>query len=227
MFRKLLVLLFILLNINLSAQKLLFLGNSLTYTNELPRIVKTIANQFGKSISIQSLCFPNYGLEDHWRDGKLQKLITTEEFDFVIFQQGPSSQAYGRSSLIEYGGKISSLAKKHNSQPAYFMVWPSVQYYHTFDGVIKNHSDAANINKALLIRVGEAWRTFRKSNPTIDLYMRDRFHPSEAGSVLAALIHIRTLFPDIDLKSIKFNTVSQWIKNEDSFAMMLDMAQKL
>ncbi|OEK00874.1 hypothetical protein BFP97_04830 [Roseivirga sp. 4D4] len=203
------------------AQKILYVGNSLTYSNDLPEIVERLGKSLNKKIETQCICFPNYGLEDHWNDGLIQASVSKGEFDYVIFQQGPSSQAYGRTSLIDFGGRISKLSIKHEAKPAYFMVWPSVQYYQTFDGVIKNHTDAAQLNKALLIKGGEIWRSFRESYDTIELYQRDQFHPSMTGSFLMALTHIKYLFPTSDLSLLKHRKFREWIPDKESFDLMI------
>jgi len=125
----------------------------------------------------------------------------------VLFQQGPSSQAYGRSSLLKYGGMISNLARTHDTRPAYLMVWPAVQYYHTFSGVIANHEAAALKNDALLIPVGKAWQQYRRGTFEEDLYDHDQFHPAASGTLLTALTVVRVLFPAIDPEEIPYRKI--------------------
>src|SRR5688500_10829463 len=61
---------------------ILFVGNSLIYTNDLPSLVKQCVKEKGHYITTESLAFANYSLEDHWIDGELQKLIKEKKFDF-------------------------------------------------------------------------------------------------------------------------------------------------
>ncbi len=192
----LLIIYFVHFNSSVNAQdvSILFIGNSLTYSNNLPQILTKIGANNGMEISTHQLCFPNYGLEDHWNERNIQGAIKAQNFDYVIFQQGPSSQAYGRSSLIEYGGKISRVCHENDSKPAYFMVWPSTNYYHTFDGVIKNHVDASIQNKAGIIPVGSLWKKYREAVSNAGLYASDGFHASKKGSFLAALTMFQFLF---------------------------------
>lgn len=211
---------------SLFAQNILFIGNSLTYSNDLPGMVETIAKVYDKQISTECICLPNYGLEDHWNDGLIQKKIGNEKFDYVLFQQGPSSQAYGRSSLFDFGGKISSLAKENDTKPGYFMVWPSVQYYHTFEGVIKNHKDAAEANESIVVPVGELWSQFRKAPFKTDLYSADQFHPSSTGSFLAALTIVATLFPEIELSDLKYNKFRAFVSSKNDFEKMMGLVVK-
>ncbi len=171
--------------------RILFVGNSLTYTNDLPAILSGLAKAEGQTITATSFCFPNYGLEDHWASGQLQALLATQQFDVLIAQQGPSSQADGLQSLIEYGGKISALCRQHGVRFGYLMVWPSVGYYGTFDGVIGNYEAAARQEQALLFPAGKIWKAYLQDHPPTDLYGPDLFHPSLEGSFLVALTIFR------------------------------------
>ncbi len=187
--------------------EILFIGNSLTYTNDLPGMVRRLGETVDQKIRVTSVCYPNYALEDHWRDGEIQKLLKRGQFEYVLFQQGPSSQAYGRTSLQKYGGMISNLARRNSVEPTYLMVWPAVQYYHTFPGVIANHEAAAQKNDALLVPAGEAWQHYRTGTFDEDLYGPDQFHPSATGTLLTALTVVQVLFPDLDPGQIPYRKV--------------------
>lgn len=173
---------------------ILFIGNSLTYTNKLPQLVKKNAKLKGIKINTKMIAFPNYAIEDHWLDGQVQKLISSKKYDFVIIQQGPSSQSDGRKMLIEYGKKYSSLCKLNEAKLCYFMVWPSINYYHTFDNVIKNYKDAAAINNSILLPVGQRWKDSIDSTKNNEYYGLDGFHPSIKGSQMAAKVIVEHLF---------------------------------
>jgi hypothetical protein len=173
---------------------ILFVGNSLTYTNNLTKLVKKKAKTIGINVKTKLVAYPNYALIDHWNDGKVQKLIASKKFDYVIIQQGPSSQNEGRQMLIEDGKKYSNLCKLNNVKLCYFMVWPSLVYYHTFDGVIKNHQDAATINNAILLPVGEVWKDDIENSNSYEYYSSDGFHPSKKGSQIAAKVIVEHLF---------------------------------
>jgi hypothetical protein len=173
---------------------ILFIGNSLTYTNDLPYLVKKTAKLRGIIIRTKMIAFPNYAIEDHWNNGEVQKLIASKKYDFVIIQQGPSSMPDGRKMLIEYGEKYSALCKNNNAKLSYFMVWPSRTYYHTFKGVINNYRDAANVNSAILCPVGEIWKDYFERTNNFDYYGSDGFHPSPKGSQVAADVIVEYLF---------------------------------
>lgn len=173
---------------------ILFIGNSLTYTNNLPELVKNSAKSKGLTIETSTIAYGNYAIIDHWSDGEAQEQIASKQFDFVIIQQGPSSQPYGREVLIEYGKLYSALCKTNGAKLGYYMVWPSLTYYYTFDDVIKNHRDAASINDAILCPVGEVWKEHFDATDNFDYYGSDGFHPSLKGSQVAADVIVESLF---------------------------------
>jgi hypothetical protein len=165
---------------------ILFVGNSLTYTHNLPVLVEEIAKTYGVKISTEILASPNYALEDHWNDGELQKLIASKKFQYVVVQQGPSSQADGRTMLLDYGQRIKTLCDKNNAQLVFFMVWPSRANSVTFDGVISNYTEAAAKTGSLLCPVGKIWKEHFEKTSDYSYYGPDGFHPSLSGSRIAA-----------------------------------------
>lgn len=171
---------------------ILYVGNSLTYSNDLPALVSSVGSSKGKSIFYETLTFPNYALEDHWIEGKMQKLICEGNFDFVVVQQGPSSQSDGRVMLLDYGRRIKDICTSRGTELAFFMVWPAKSYFHTFDGVIKNHTDAAQETNSLLCAVGTEFKMLGDRGD-FRFYSADNFHPSVEGSQMAAEIIYSTL----------------------------------
>ena len=176
-----------------TALSVLFVGNSLTYSNNLPELVKKEAAIKGVTLHYKTLALPNYALIDHWNQGTLQKEIKSKAYQWVVVQQGPSSQPYGREVLMEYGTKIDALCKENKAQLAFFMVWPSLTHYQTFEGVITNYTDAATHTDALLLPVGKYWKAHFDETHNFDYYAEDGFHPSEKGSQAAAKIIVNHL----------------------------------
>lgn len=208
---------------NGQVQNVLIVGNSLSYSNSMPNIIETIGEVDGIKLKIECLCKPNYALIDHWDDGQLQQLIANKKFDFIVLQQGPSSQEWGREVLIEYGLKIKKLAESASSQLAFYMVWPSVQYYFTFPGVIDNYSAAAKISDSMLLPVGVVWEDYIASTNNYEIYSGDRFHPSKKGSFLAAMVIYMNLY---DRNNLEYHSeYNKWV-DEETFSNYSSIAGK-
>lgn len=172
---------------------ILFIGNSLTSANDLPELIKTKAKYYGYNITFKMHTLPNYSISDHWKDGEVQKLISSKTFDIVIIQQGPSSRPQGKKILLNYGKKYSDLCKANNAVLAYFMVWPTLQNFDTFNDVIENYEITAETNNAILCPVGKVWKDYFDRSKKFDYYDTDNFHPSKKGTEVAANVILKAI----------------------------------
>jgi hypothetical protein len=57
------------------------------------------------------------------------------------------------------------------------------------------------------------------------LYDSDGFHPSKAGSFLAALTIFHQLYPSKDLSQMKLADYSQWVKDQASFDRIIELVK--
>ena len=177
-----------------SPARLLFIGNSLTYENDLPGMVCLLARSAGRPLVCESVARPDYGLEDHWRDGEARKAIAAGRWDIVVLQQGPSALPESRRVLIDYTRRFDAEIKKAGARTALYLVWPSRARRGDFEAVSRSYRAAAQAVGATLLPVGEAWRAAWALDDGLPLYQADGFHPSDAGTYLAALVAYRHLF---------------------------------
>jgi len=176
-----------------AALNVLFIGNSLTYTNDLPGILLALIDSAAAGpAEIASVAYANFGLEDHWLSGEAREAIALGGWDVVVIQQGPSA-TQGRPSLLEYSERFAAEARAIGAELALYMVWPSQARSFDFDGVSDSYRTAAANVGGLLFPAGEAWRAAWAVNPSLPLYGADGFHPSPMGSYLAALVMFEQL----------------------------------
>ncbi|HEY9285003.1 MAG TPA: SGNH/GDSL hydrolase family protein [Pyrinomonadaceae bacterium] len=173
---------------------MLFVGNSLTYENDLPATVKVLAESGGKRFTYKTVAFPNFSLEDHWNQSHARRALASSRWDFVVLQQGPSASPEGLEVLLKYTKLFSEEIRRAGARPALYMVWPSAARFGDFGKVIENHAMAARQAGCVLIPAGEAWRAALRRDPHLPLYTSDGFHPSPEGSYLVALLIYARLF---------------------------------
>lgn len=183
---------------------ILFIGNSLTYQNNLPELVKKIAACDDTQLVYKMIALPDYALEDHWNDGNAGKEIQSGKYNFVIVQQGPSSQTEGYTLLKDYSAKFAELAKANNAQLVFYMVWPAKARSFDFPGVYKSYKNAATQTHGVFSPAGQAWLTLWKTNPDFLLYGPDHFHPNSNGSLLAAMVLYGSITNKNDLQFVNF-----------------------
>lgn len=173
--------------------RLLFVGNSLTYSYNIPSLVVQMATQAGlPAPAKQSIAEPNYALEDHWNVGAARSALATGHYTTVIFQQGPSTLVESGADLTFWLSRWADEARKYGTRPAAYVVWPPRGG--DLDAGIANYTTAANVAGAAIYPVGQAWREAWRIDADLPLYGPDQFHPSQHGAWLAALVICAMVF---------------------------------
>lgn len=168
--------------------RILFIGNSLTTTNDLPAMIERLGRDGGLPIVTRTVAEGGFSLEDHWNHGAAQRVIAEGGWSVVVLQQGPSALAESQANLRDYARRFDREIRKVGARPALYMVWPESKRSHVFDDVALSYTRAAAAVNGLLYPVGEAWRAAWRRDRTLALYGADGFHPSRLGTGLAALV---------------------------------------
>ncbi|MGE4072325.1 MAG: hypothetical protein AB7E72_14235 [Lysobacterales bacterium] len=174
--------------------KVLFIGNSLTYTHNVPQMLQAIALQAGKRLSADAITLPGVSLEDHYRARTAHEALANGHYQFVIMQQGPSSLPESQSHLRDWSDRFNTLIRAGGARPALYMVWPDASRLAYFDAVHASYSNAALDVGGMFIPAGESWRLAWLTDPELPLYSADLFHPSPLGSYAAALTLFASLY---------------------------------
>ena len=180
--------------------RVFFLGNSLTYTNDLPAMVVELAAMDGVKMSATTLAFPNYALEDHLFDGEFQKKLSKSKYNFVIAQQGPSALPESQVMLREGALRVKQVCDDNGAKLALYGVWPSKDRFFDLDNCIGSYANAALASDAMLCPAGLAWKLAWQKEPKLPLYGDDNFHPSIRGTALAAMVIYVAIRGKKDLK---------------------------
>lgn len=175
--------------------RILFIGNSLTYVNDLPSVVKALVTGAGlPNTQVAMVAYPDYGLEQHWEGGESRNAINKDGWTHVIMQQGPSALETSRVNLLQWSQTFADVIKAHGATPGMYMVWPSTDRFFDFERVSESYRLAAEAIEGQLYPAGDAWRAAWARNPSLGLYGSDGFHPSSLGTYTAALTIVAVVF---------------------------------
>ena len=193
--------------------KVLFLGNSYTYVNDLPDLFFNLARSGGKKVITGVSAPGGYMLENHKSNETSLNLIRQGGWDFVVLQeqsQAPTIEHYRYNSMYPSARFLDSLIKLNNLHTCFFMTWGRqnggqqcidsfcspvfTNFFHMQDSLKSAYSEISSMLNALLCPVGEAWRKARLLQPGIDLWESDESHPSIKGSYLAACVFYAKIF---------------------------------
>jgi hypothetical protein len=174
--------------------RVLFIGNSLTYVNDVPGILQALADSAGgERLAVASRALPNYALIDHWTEGAAQREIASGGWAWVVMQQGWTPAGVYRDTLRlatrNFGGEIAKIGAK----PALFQTWPPSNQQNQFAASIESYELAAADVGGVVFPVARAWLATWQRDPSVQLYS-DGLHASIAGSYLAALVMYARIF---------------------------------
>jgi hypothetical protein len=193
--------------------KVLFLGNSYTYVNDLPFMFSNLSLSGGKYVVTGMSAPGGYMLENHKSDSTSVNLIKRGTWNFVVLQeqsQVPAIDFYRYGSMYPSARFLDSLIKSYNQQTVFFMTWGRenggqqciethcspvfTSFFHMQDSLKSAYTEISQILNSVLSPVGEAWRTAKLLQPNIDLWQSDESHPSLKGTYLAACVFYSKIF---------------------------------
>ena len=199
--------------------RILFVGNSLTYYNDMPSIFQGIAEASDVSVEIDCLAngsyyFSYYASETSNYGIKYRSLLNNGNYDYVVLQ-GQSSElirVYNSSSLPS-ASTLVDLARDAGATPIFYMTWglsngysyiggDGTKYEYTYDSMTDALSDAYyTLGNELGVKVspvGQNFKNYEKLFGDVDLISNDEKHPTFAGSYLVACTLYNTIFEDYD-----------------------------
>lgn len=197
--------------------RILFIGNSFTFYNEMPKMVDSIAAKqkwITKKLVIESVVKGGRRLSGHLADKPLYKALEKGNWDYVVVQEQSSDPALPTADVAEkvYPNalRLDSLIKATNpkAEVVYYMTWghkygyredmPDYPMINTYEGmqerIITTYLEMTYATGGVCAPVGLAWRTVRAERPNLTLYKDDSYHPSRLGSYLAANVIFTTIF---------------------------------
>jgi PKD repeat protein len=235
---KLLIFISVILNgICLNAQqnkklKVLFLGNSYTYVNNLPQLIKDIALANGDTLIFDSNCPGGQTFQGHFADPLTITKVTSMVWNKVVLQaqsQEPSFDPIQVSAqTLPYAIKLDSIFKHYNAcmETVFYETWgrkngdasncPFYTPVCTYLGMQNRLRDSyklfADTTHSVFSPAGEAFRKSILLNPSLELYNVDESHPSLEGSYLTACVFYEVLFH----KSVLTNTYNPGVSPSNS-----------
>jgi hypothetical protein len=169
--------------------RVLFIGNSFTYVEDVPGMLVAIARQDGDTtFRTSSVAFPDVALEDHWYEGSARRALERSKWEFVVMQQGPSSQPASQQHLAFWTQQFTPLIRNADAKPVLYQVWPHISRPQDFPAVRQSYAGAAAVVSGVLAPAGAAWQVYMDGADAVSLYASDGLHANRLGAYLAALV---------------------------------------
>lgn len=195
--------------------RVLWVGNSFTYCNDMPEMVRQIASTQKKKLSMTRFLKGGERFSGHLKNPKLLDALASGGWDYVILQEQSTAPALATAEVTREvypaAHKLDSLVHvgSPDAKVVFYMTWghkygnrehiaayPLANGYEGMQERLKtSYLEMTYDNDARCAPVGMAWRRVRHEHPEWVLYRPDCYHPAVAGSYLAANVIFTTLFP--------------------------------
>ncbi len=191
----------------------LFIGNSFTFTNDIPaQVVNLAAADPGSplQLSVSSSTIPAASLLQAWKQGDALRLLHSRHFDYVILQEQSSFPFRDQefSDADDAVGRWTQAARTAGANPVLYETWADKEGSEsygpnwTLDGMTPSSAQAA-ISQAThklatahglpVIDVGDPFTIVAQAEDAPNLFNADGHHPSEAGAFVSASVIYQAL----------------------------------
>lgn len=169
-------------------KKILFLGNSHTWTNNLPNMVKQLCGKNPPDCQAMSGSF----LNELAKAKDVTDEIKKGKYDVVVLQGAMLSSSHKYKYSQDGAIQLAKLAKESKAQPYLFAEWCRRDWKET-DYILGIYGEIAKATGATIIPICKSFDKVIATNKKADLWLGDGNHPSMRGSYLAALTIYRRL----------------------------------
>ncbi|HEY9676581.1 MAG TPA: hypothetical protein V6C76_01165 [Drouetiella sp.] len=173
--------------------RVLFIGNSFTYVNDMPNIFAELVKQRTPNIQVTGVlrAVGGHTLAQFSNEKDTMGLIDSKDgWNYVVLQEQSEMALYPerRQSMHDSCVFLGRHIKAARARPVLYMTWadkakPENQYQ-----LSTAYTDFGREIDALVVPAGDLFMEVNRAEPSINLYDTDNHHPSRYGSYLVACL---------------------------------------
>lgn len=205
-----------------SAQKILFIGNSYTFYNDMPTLFENIATAAGAEVTVEKITAGSQSLKN-WANPKTDDgarveaaLTASSDYDIIVLQEKSTSPVNDDYRYFVSGAKALAARineTQENCRIFLYETWGSPAYAGSYGGSVQEmesrlrsaYDTVAEKIGATVSYAGKAFTYTYENHTDINLYNADdKNHPSYEGSYLAACVHATSLL-GLNVKNSTYN----------------------
>jgi len=173
--------------------RVLMIGDSLTYYNDLPGLVQQLSTGEPNPVYVEQITTPNTSLKFHWTFSPAQGRIRDGHWDEVVLQDYSRAPATDPDESLKYFQLFDDAIVRTGAKTVIFQNWTLRDKQGEYESLYATYMQIRDDAHATLAPIGAAWRECKEARPQIELYVDDR-HPSEAGTYLTACVLYDVLY---------------------------------
>lgn len=176
------------------ALKILFVGNSHTFVNDLPKTFGSLvlAREPTRPLVVKDVTFGGATLDDHLARGVARRAIESERWDYVVLQEQSMLPSTAKDRYERAVRAFDAIIRRAGAKTVLYAVWPH-RVGQDPASLAATYREVAGDVHATLADVGAAWLRAERIDAKVVLYQADGYHPAPAGTYLAACVFYETL----------------------------------
>lgn len=178
-------------------RRVLFVGNSYTYFNDMPQVVRAIGEASGAPLEPEAITVGGATLADHWMTTGARERIAAGGLDFVVLQGQSVEPVFTPESFDTHAELFASALREAGAEGVWFASWGrrdvGAEPRTLMELIEERYEAAAAHNGDAVARVGAAWEIAMIAMPEVELFAPDGSHPSAAGSLLTSCVIFQAL----------------------------------
>ena len=176
--------------------RVLFIGNSYTYSHDMPRMVQQLAAAAGERRPLQFEMETPGGesLEGHWKKGAALQKIRRGGWDLVVLQEQSLRPIEGPDLMHEYARLFDAEIRKAGARTVFYLTWARKHMPDRQGDYNAAYLAIGRELAALVAPAGMAWARAAAENPACLLYEDDKSHPRPVGAYLTACVFYATFY---------------------------------
>ena len=188
--------------------KILFIGNSHTYFNDMPHLCKQMCEALtGEHTEAAMLAYSGRTLRWHRKEYfSIRFALLYGNYDYCVIQQ----LGHPFPGLEETEPEVSwlvSLCRSCGTKPVLYMTWAKKGESERLPEIASAYRALAEKYNTMLAPVGELFETLRISHPEIELYYRDGAHASGYATYMIAAAFASLLTGQTELFRLPNRTI--------------------
>lgn len=176
------------------AVRILFIGNSYTYYNDMPQMLAAMAAAGGHETDVKSVTEGGASLGRLWRKGEALDVLAREHWDYVVLQEHSLLPLSDRRAMEHAMRLFDERIRAAGARTVLYVTWARAFAPESQGAINAAYEGIGAELRACVVPVGPAWSIALARQPKPALYDSDESHPTLTGSYLAAYVFYRMLF---------------------------------
>ena len=165
--------------------RVLFVGNSLTYFNEMPWLAEEVAKSLGVKPVLRTDFSGRSGatLRQQWQRARAVRAIREGRYAYVVLQPQSTEILRPEEETFRYAKMLDEEIKRSGAKTILFLTWAPLTAKHEQAAYNREFAKLGKALDAEVAPVGIAWDALRKQG--IELFDGSGLHANLAGSYSA------------------------------------------